>query len=353
MTNSEPTIDLPVGISQREIAERIGISVSTVSRVLSGYQRVSARTRADVQRAIDELLDEREQPQKTTTRMIGLTPSNLTGESYGRTTRSSLQESLEGAEPSAGRLGFMLYTWANSSLLLENAGETFFSAVEGVIMVGGVVDIEILDAIQAHNLPVVLTGGAIPNRSIPSVGADAMYGAMVAIQHLLELGHRRIAIVNGPPSTYTTTEKRAGYLAALAAAGITFAPQYLAGGYAGMEFNEQRGFQETEKLLRLDEPPTAIFYAADSLAHGGRAACTARGLRVPDDVSIIGYDDSPSALTSVPSLSSVHIDRRAWGAAAVQRLVSFIERGDDSMGRLLLPACLHVRESVGPPPRSR
>lgn len=350
MTNYRPPIDLPEGISQRQVAERINLSVSTVSRVLSGFQRVSERTRADVQRAIGELVAERNQPVHEIKHMIGLTPSNLTGESYGKTTRTSLQESLEGAESVARSLGFMVYTWANTASLLEDTGSIFFSAVQGVVMVGGVVDIEILDAIQARGLPVVLAGGAIPTRSIPSVGADAMFGATQAIEKFIELGHRRIAIVNGPPSTYTTLEKRAGYLAALAAAEIPINRDYLAGGYHGMEFNENLGFEETQRLLELDEPPTAIFYASDTLAHGGRAACFAHGLRIPADISIIGYDDTPSARTAVPSLSSIHIDRGQWGAKAVERLVEIINGSGESNWRLLMPAQLQVRDSIGPAP---
>lgn len=353
MTSFKPSIELPTGISQRQIAERIGISVSTVSRVLSGYQGVSDRTRTDVQRAIDELMEDRGESSQVLTRMIGLTPSNLTGETYGKTMRTSLQESLEGAESVARSLGFMVYTWANSSSLLQDAGSVFFSAVQGVVMVGGVVDIEILDAIEARNLPVVLAGGAIPSRSIPSVGADALFGTTSAIEHFIQLGHTRIAIVNGPPTTYTTLEKRAGYLAALAAAGIRANYEYLAGGHSAMDFNEQCGFEETQKLLNLDEPPTAIFYASDLLAHGGRTACLARGLRIPQDISIIGYDDSVTATTSVPSLSSVHIDRRDWGAKAVQQLIATINGELDPNWRMLLPATLQIRDSVGPAPGNR
>lgn len=350
MTNSRPLIELPKGISQRQVADRIGISVSTVSRVLSGHQGISDRTRADVQRAIGELMGDQNQSRQVLTRMIGLTPSNLTGESYGPSTRTSLQESLEGAESVARSLGYMVYTWANSDSLLQSAGSVFFSAVQGVLMVGGVVDVEILDAIEAHKLPVVLAGGAIPSRSIPSVGADATYGAATAIEHFIKKGHTRIAIVNGPPSTYTTFEKRSGYLAALANAGIPIEPDYLGGGHEGMFFNERCGFEETQRLLNLANPPTAIFYANDLLAFGGRAACQAQNLSIPEDISIIGYDDSAAAATSVPALTSIRIDRREWGAKAVERLIGTIDRGLDSNWRLLMPATLQERDSVGPPP---
>lgn len=348
MTSLRKSIELPKGISQRQIAEQIGISTSTVSRVLSGHPGISDRTRADVQRAIDELMGNG--GQQSMPRMIGLTPSNLSGESYGQIARTSLHAALEGAESVAQSLGFMVYTWANSSSLLEDAGSVFYSAVEGVVMVGGVVDLEIVDAIEAHGLPIVLAGGALPSRRIPSVGADAMFGATTAIEHFIHLGHTRIAIVNGPPTTYTTVEKRAGYLAAHHSAGLAIHEEYIAGGHADMDFTEQCGFSETQKLLDLEQPPTAIFYANDLLAHGGRAACHARGLVIPRDISVIGYDDSTSAATAVPSLSSVRVDRREWGAKAAERLIAMLNGDLDAQWRVLMPASLQVRESVGPPP---
>lgn len=348
MTNLGKSIELPKGISQRQVAEHIGISTSTVSRVLSGHQGISDRTRADVQRAIDELMGN--SGQQSIPRMIGLTPSNLNRESDARIARTSLHEALEGAESVAHARGFMVYTWANSASLVEDAGSAFFSAVEGVIMVGGVVDLEIVDAIEAQELPIVLAGGALPTRHIPSVGADAMFGATAAIEHFIQLGHTRIALVNGPPSTYTTVEKRAGYLSAHASAGIHVRDEYIVGGHREMGFSEQSGFTETQRLLDLEQPPTAIFYASDALAHGGRAACHARGLVIPRDVSVIGYDDSASAATSVPSLSSIRIDRREWGAKAAEGLLDMLNGDLDSRWRLLMPASLQIRESVGPPP---
>jgi len=353
MDDMHPGITLPNGISQRTIADRIGVSVSTVSRALSGHESVSDRTRADVYRAIEELRGDAAPllPRLATGKVIGLTNSHLTGGAYGAISETMVQEILGGAEIAARERGYLVYTLHSSSLLIEAQSDPFFATVKGVVMSGGVISTEVVDAIARHKLPIAIVGGHIPDRPIPSVSGDAFHGMHLAVRHLAGLGHRRIALVNGPSETYTSVERRGGYLTGLLDAGLPTDPALIRwkDGYDG--FSASAGQQSTAALLDLPERPTAIIFANDALAVGGQGICQQRGLRVPDDISIMGYDDNPIATATTPHLTSIRVDRIAWGARAIHRLIDTIEGQAQGAERLLMPVQLIVRDSTGPAPR--
>jgi len=352
--SDEPGLVLPTGISQRQIADRIGVSVSTVSRVLSGHDAVSERTRADVARAIDELRGEvpaRPRPLARNGRIIGLTNSHLAGGRYPSGAETMLHEILGGAETAAQQRGYMVYTWHNSGLLIEDAGETFFASVNGVVMTGGVVAPEVVEAIQRHKLPTTIVGGHVPEHPIPSVSGDVMRGTYLAVQHLIAHGHRRIGLVNGPTETYTSRERRAGYIEALFDADLPADHTLICWQDGPDGFAPAAGQRATNALLALAEPPTAIVYASDSLAVGGQGVCQQLGLRVPHDISIVGFDDNPIAQATTPRLTTIRVDRVAWGARAIDRLIDSLEGRPLAADRLLMPVELIVRDSTGPAPR--
>jgi DNA-binding LacI/PurR family transcriptional regulator len=170
----------------------------------------------------------------------------------------------------------------------------------------------------------------------------------LATQHLIELGHTRIALVNAPEQTYTTHEKRAGYLRALSEADLPIDPALIHGHPDFGMFDNMVGLQTMTQLFTLPEPPTGIVFATDDLAIGGITQLQRRGIRVPHDVSIVGFQDDPVAMATSPQLTSVRIDRISWGERAVERIVA-ISNGHPMEGdRLLLPVELIVRESTGP-----
>lgn len=353
MTEFEPVLSLPAGISQRQIADRIGISVSTVSRVFSGHEAVSDRARADVLRAIEELRDSSSSPSAghslaTPVRVIGLTNSHLAGGNNSGPGETMLHEILGGAETAAQNRGYLVYTWHNSALLLEPKGESFFSSVGGVVMTGGVVSPEVVKAIRAHDLPSTIVGGHYPDLDIPSVSGDVYRGTYLAAQHLIRLGHRRIALVNGPNETYTSRERRAGYLEALFDAGLSIAPELIHWQDGIHGFDPEAGQVSMRELLDLAVPPTAVIFASDNLAVGGQGVCQLRGLHVPSDISIVGFDDNPVAQATSPQLTTLRVDRISWGARAVERLIESLEGRPLASDRLLMPVELIVRKSTGP-----
>ena len=357
MTDLAPALSLPAGISQRQIADHIGVSVSTVSRALSGHDAVSDRTRADVLRAIEELRtgsgSVARAPQPTllrSHRVIGLTNSHLAGGDFAGPGETMLHEILGGAETAAQERGYLVYTWHNSGLFLDERGEAFFTAVDGVVMTGGVVSPEIIEIIHGNSLPITIVGGHFPGLPIPSVSGDCYRGTYLATQHLFGLGHKRIALVNGPTETYTSRERRAGYLEALFDAGLTIDPALIRWRDGIDGFGPAAGRASTNELLDLEDPPTAIVYASDNLAVGGQGVCQQRGLHVPNDISIIGFDDNPVAQAISPRLTTIRVNRVDWGARAIGRLIDSLEGRPLQSERLLLPVELIERDSTGAAP---
>jgi len=350
MTVDDLTISLPEGISQRQVADAVGISISTVSRTLSGHPRVSSRTRTDVLRAIDRLsrnaVPDNGRPVR---RVIGLTHSHASEGPAHRSLDIILEQVLGGAETAARQAGYMLYTLQNAHSLNGSGGDSFFNEVRGVITAGGLVSRSLLGSIRERGLPAVIIGGHLPGSDIPSVGSNNAEGVRDAVRHLTDLGHRRIGLINGPTDTYTSLEKKAGYLSALAEAGIAADLSLIRWHDGPSGFDVEDAIAMTGELLDLDQRPTAIVFASDGMALAGMSACRSRQLSIPGDISILGFHDDPDAQMASPQLTTVRVDRHEWGAAAVRRMLTALDDGATTADRLLLPTNLIVRDSTSTP----
>ena len=185
------------------------------------------------------------------------------------------------------------------------------------------------------------------NEASPTVNSSDYEGARLATQHLIGLGYRRIAHLTGAPSIHTSRLRIKGYQDTPNEAGITLDPQLLKDG----EFIRQSGYEATTTLLALPESkrPTAIFAANDLSAHGALDAIVEKGLRVPEDISLVGYDDTWYASVLSPQLTSVNINVDLIGRRAVELLIQTIE-GEPQPLELVLPVSLSVRGSTGPAP---
>ena len=335
-------------ITIREVAEEAGVSIATVSRVLNGRDDVAPETRELVSRIIQ-----------------------LRGYSANRGARGL----------SAGRTGLV-------GLLVPLVFPAYFAA----ILAGAT------EALQDHDLRAVLsptghehdrevtlldrlmhglTDGALivlPEESSEELGrlVDAGYrfvvvdplmplddriasvssantsGADQAMKHLLGLGHRRIAIITGPRGWVATEERRRGYHAALAAAGVLPDPAL----EVESNFEIDGGEQAANVLLGLPEPPTAIFAFNDNHAIGAIRAARARGLRVPDDLSIVGFDDVEHATVVTPALTTVRQPLAEMGRTAVSLLMRLLEGHSLETLHIELGTRLVVRESTAPAPVS-
>jgi DNA-binding LacI/PurR family transcriptional regulator len=347
---TDEAITLPGGITQRQVADATGVSISTVSRTLAGHAQVSARTRSDVLRAIERLQRTAGETSGAPRRqMIALTHSHAVEGPPVRSLDIILEQVLGGAEAAARQAGYMLYTVQNSRLLRDESSNPELEDVRGVILAGGLVARPLVETIRGQGLPVVIIGGHLPDTNMPSVASNSLEGVRMAIAHLIGLGHRRIGLVNGPSDTYTSIEKKAGYLTALAEAGIAADPNLIRwhDGLSGFDVDD--AIAMTGELLDLPERPTAIAFASDGMALAGIAACRARGLRVPTDISIVGFHDDPDAQMALPRLTTIHVSRFDWGAAAMRRMLHALVEPQLVADRLLLPTRLVVRESTAAP----
>ena len=194
-------------------------------------------------------------------------------------------------------------------------------------------------------LPAVIVGPAVPEDYWPAVGVDDGPGIVAAVEHLLALGHTRIAHVSGQPQMVHGRSRREAWAATLHAANLPEGPCIEA------DFSAESGSAATRELLDLADPPTAIVYANDLMAIAGLAVASGRGIDVPGDLSVTGYEDTELAAHLQPSLTTVSSDVIGWGRAAAARLLQLIDRRPATAIQLPLPR-LVIRDSTGPVPQS-
>jgi DNA-binding LacI/PurR family transcriptional regulator len=213
--------------------------------------------------------------------------------------------------------------------------------VDGLIVSGPRVDDEELAGLVAEGFPIILQG-SLPDVPVPSVDIDNRAGARTAVEHLIGLGHRRIGCITNAPLAYTAAADRvAGYGEALAAAGIGLDPDLVIEG----AFDAASGHVAMTSLLATHNPITAVFVASDIVAFGALRALREAGLRVPADISVVGFDDIPLARHFDPPLTTIRLPANALGVAAGRALVDRLT-GRPTSERTLLPTELIVREST-------
>jgi len=184
-----------------------------------------------------------------------------------------------------------------------------------------------------------------PPPGVVSVGAANWQGGVTAAEHLLTLGHERIAIIAGHRRRMCSTARVAGYRSALASAGIRQRPEYVR--YAGLD--EAEAHHRMLELLDLPEPPTAVFVCSDRMALGVYEALAARGLRVPDDMSVVGFDDLPESRWLAPALTTIRQPLSEMSATALRLLVRMMDGKRPEGTRTELSTRLVQRTSTGRP----
>ena len=180
---------------------------------------------------------------------------------------------------------------------------------------------------------------------VPTISANNWAGGLSATQHLVALGHRRIAHVAGRPTLWCSRARLDGYRAELQTAGLPAHPELVVEG----DFNFESGFRAGRRLLDLADPPTAIFAASDEMALGVTEALRRARLSVPEDVSVIGFDDLPLVRWSSPPLTTVSQPLVAMGRLAVHTVIRLVEGEQLESKRVELATTLVVRDSTAPP----
>jgi LacI family transcriptional regulator len=214
--------------------------------------------------------------------------------------------------------------------------------VAGVIVLGGIVAHEFLERLQAIGLPFVIVGSHAQPLHINYVMADVANGIRLAVDHLAALGRRRIAFINGPPTTGTSAAKLDGFRLALATNDLPFHP----GRLAAAEFTPDSGHEQTEALLAAAPDLDAIVFADDRTALGGLKALRQAHRQVPQDVAVTGFGHLDIARYVVPTLTAVEYNLQAMGRKAARRLYDLLEDPDDAAWGIIEPVALIVGEST-------
>ncbi|MDO0916600.1 LacI family DNA-binding transcriptional regulator [Streptomyces sp. DT2A-34] len=334
----------------RDVAAKAGVSVATVSRTLAGNYPVSADTRARVMAAVDALHYVVNVHAKALSGRvpgpIALVIGDITGPSLAQVAGGVEQEAS-----SRGRLSLVCSTQGDTSReddLVQLMREQHAAAV---VLVGGVVQDEAYHrrmatyarALEAAGSRLVLVGRPPLPGAIPAtvVEYDNRGGAFQAAAHLLTAGHRCILLLSGEPQLSTAEQRREGCLAALRAHAVPYDEELdIPGPYTRVS-----GYRRTKEALSAGLDFTAIFAGTDAVAVGALAALREAGLRVPGDVSLVGFDDVPFAVDLTPSLTTVRVPYEELGRTAV-RLA--LEREENITGdnQVILSTQLVIRESV-------
>jgi LacI family transcriptional regulator len=206
-------------------------------------------------------------------------------------------------------------------------------------------DPALIDYLDAHNVRYASISPMAKNARI-GVFLDERSAVREMMAHIVELGHRRIGHIKGHREHGAAEWRLAGYKDGLRAAGIGYDKALVVGG----DFSFESGLAGAERLLALDDPPTAIFAANDDTAAGVLHAATKRGLRIPRDLSVFGFDDLPMARQLWPPLTTVYQPSREMGRIATERLLSSI-RDASATGMVQVPYAMHFRDSTGPVPK--
>ncbi|HEY0871129.1 MAG TPA: substrate-binding domain-containing protein, partial [Acidothermaceae bacterium] len=185
----------------------------------------------------------------------------------------------------------------------------------------------------------------LPSYDVPTIGATNWAGGLSATEHLIELGHRRIGIITGPPRLQCSRARLDGYRAAIEAAGLQVDQDLVHTG----DFYHEAGFTGGSRFLDLADPPTAIFASSDQMAFGVYEAARQHGLRVPSDLSVVGFDDLPEAAWTSPPLTTVRQPLAEMGMLAARTVLRMVRGEAIETLRLELATQLVVRESTAAP----
>src|SRR6185436_648858 len=340
-------------VTIRELAQLSGVSIGTVSRALNGYTDVNEETRERIIRLAQEL----DYTPAAAARSLVTQRSHVvgvfleTGEGHPDLQHPFFHEVLVGLKHEIGASGYDLLLFASERPGNGYGDHSYLKrarhhSVEGVVLMG--VDAEDLEIrrLTRSGLPCVGVDCAVMGPAAEFVMSDNPAGAAVAVGHLHDLGHRRIATITGLMETRPGADRLRGYRDALRARGLAFRDEYVAYG----DFYVESGQQAMNRLLDLDEPPSAVVCASDLMALGAIRAVAERGLSVPRDVSIVGFDDIQLAGHVQPPLTTLRQDKARLGAEAGRALTRLIAADAAVPEAMTLPVELIVRASTAPPP---
>lgn len=338
-------------VTLKDVAERAGVSLMTASAVLSGkasLRRISVPT----QERVNEIATELGYKANHLARSLVTGRSGALGLVFPYSSAfidhnpfsSAILSGVMTAAVQA-KWNLMLHTATGDDWNAVDSGELIDPRVDGLLLVLPTPHSPLVARCQRERFPCVALVYSPDDPELCAVNADDFLGGRLATEHLIGLGHRRIAHLSGSPNVSTSVPRRHGYIAALREAGITPDPSLV----ALADFTLPGGKSAMNALL--DRPrsdwPTAVFAGNDLSAIGALEALAERGLRVPEDIALVGYDDSQVALLANPPLTSVRMPVYDMSLLATELLISLIEGKEITQRQPVLPVSLTVRRSSG------
>jgi len=325
-----------------DVAEKAKVSRATVSHVINNTRYVSDETRHKVEKVISEL---------------GYRPNVL-----ARSLRSGQTHTLGLIVPDSSNTFFAEISReieisafeAGYSVILCNSNEDpqreklyidvlTEKQVDGIILVSTCGQINTLRGLKKLQIPVALLDRDIKNLSLDTVLVDNKNGGLLATNHLISLGHQRIGFITGPSDANPSAERLTGYKQALRENGIPFEKELIRYG----DFTAPSGRLKAIELISLSNPPTAIFAGNDMMAIGVLRAATEKGLHVPEDIALIGFDDIELAAFTNPPLTTIAQPKLEMGKTITELLIQRIKNKERDVQFKMLPVSLIIRETCG------
>ncbi|MCU5773573.1 DNA-binding transcriptional regulator CytR [Erwiniaceae bacterium BAC15a-03b] len=326
--------------TMKNVAERAGVSTATVSRALMNPEKVSVATRQKVEQAVIE---------------VGYSPHTLARNARRSESRTILvivpdicdpffSEIIRGIEVTAAQESYLVLI---GDCAHQNQQETSFlnlmltRQIDGMVLLGSQVPFDTGIEEQRNLPPMVMANEFAPELELPTVHIDNLTAAFEAVNHLHQLGHRRIACIAGPEEMPLCHYRLQGYIQALRRNGLTVDPEYIVRG----DFTFEAGAKALKQLMALPQPPDALFCHSDIMALGAMSQAKNSGLRVPQDLSLVGFDDIELARYSDPQLTTVAQPRFDIGREAMLLLLEQLQGKVVSNGSRLLDFELKIRGS--------
>jgi LacI family transcriptional regulator len=338
------TVDEGRRITITAIAREAGVSVPTVSRVINGRSDVAPQTRERV----EELLRRHGYRRRAARARVSASLIDLVFNDLDSPWAVEIIRGVEDVAHAAGVGTVVSAVHRRTAPTRQWLQNLRARATDGVIFVISDLAPTVHAELRRLNIPMAVVDPAgVPAIDVPTIGATNWAGGLSATEHLLSLGHTRIGFVAGPRRLLCSRARLDGYRAGLEAAGISVSDELIFQG----DFYHESGYVGGTALLELAEPPTAIFAASDQMAFGVYEAVRRRGLRVPDDVSVVGFDDLPEARWSSPPLTTVRQPLAEMGGLAARTVLRLAQGEEIESPRVELATELVVRDSSAAPTR--
>jgi len=325
-------------VTIREVAAQAGVSVATVSKVINGRYGVAADTMARVNAVINDLGYQAslvaQSLRNHRTNVIGILVADL--EPFSA-------ELLKGAADAIRGSGFEMVVYSAGGLADDHVGweRRYLSRLSGTLIDGAVLVTPTVVDVN-YGAPIVAIDPHTGQSELPTIDSDNLRGGQLATAHLLGLGHRRIAMLSGRPDLESSRLREQGYRQAMVAAGVPVSEDLvLVGGY-----DAQASADCTRTLLTSTQPPTAIFAANDVSAIAAIQAAVGLGLRVPADLSVVGFDNIPESALCAPPLTTVNQPIRQMGERSIQLLLRLMRGDHVEDTHITLQTDLVVRQSA-------